>query len=144
MKRLLNDFDQATARIEQIIFIAGAIGDGFSISSPLHDLIQDTSDTELKEIFGDIPKHLSDEFDSRNGAEAFAEFAHLYNKLGFCVEFSTPVMKRTSATSQTYSWGHFYSKWIYAETFEDALKKGFEWVAEKRLAEEKKSEVKHG
>ena len=38
----------------------------------------------------------------------------------------------------TYSWGHYYTRWTYGETLEEAASNALEWVAERRAHERQK------
>lgn len=77
-----------------------------------------------------------DDFDEDDDAlqhagEVLAERRHY----GMAVHFGTPV--RTYHTDRSWSagWGHYYTQWIYAESFEDAWLLGVAW-AEKSAADD--------
>lgn len=137
MKELFERFDEATARLEQVISIAGAIGGACGdVARPLTDLLEEDEDT-LRKCFGDLPEWLIEELDSRAAGEAFAEWALRENKLGFVVQIATPVMEH-HGDSSSYSWGYYRTAWVYGDTFEDAVNAGLAVVAEQRTSEKKK------
>lgn len=48
---------------------------------------------------------------------------------GFAVQFGASVRTFYSATSWGSSWGHYYTQWVYAETYEQAWEMGLAWAA---------------
>lgn len=49
---------------------------------------------------------------------------------GLALHFGTPVRTYTTATSYMESWGHMFTVWVYASTFEDAWEMGCKWALE--------------
>lgn len=138
MKELFERLDVATARMDQVISIAGAIGGASgAIAGPLGELLEEDDDTLCK-CFGKLPEWLTDELGTGGAGEAFTEWALRENKLGFAVQIATPVMEHHEDGS-TYSWGYYRTKWVYGDTFEAATNAGLAWVADERESEKKKS-----
>lgn len=53
------------------------------------------------------------------------------NILGIAVKFATPVRDykgRKGSTAFQFSWGRYYTAWVYAESYEQAWERGFQWV----------------
>lgn len=140
-RKLYERLEEATARIEAVVFIAGMLGDGDSIAEPLSDLLDEDTAT-LKGCFPDMPGWLQEALDGhRLVADAFYEWAFTKGKLGFVVKIATPVMEHSSPTSSTYSWGRYMTSWHYGETLSEAVDQGLTWVAQRRLAEQSKPVV---
>ena len=61
--------------------------------------------------------------------EMWAVEEHLRNhsKLGFLVEFATPIPSKFIGTSFSCSWGMYSTKWIYADSFEAACVEAVKW-----------------
>lgn len=135
-KELFERFDEATARLEQVICIAGAISACDAISDPLSELLDEDDDT-LQKCFGELPDWLTDELGTRDAGGAFAEWALRENKLGFVVQIATPVMEH-HGDSSSFSWGYYRTAWVYGDTFDDAVNAGLAWVADERKKEKSK------
>lgn len=137
MKQLFERLDEATARMDQVICIAGAIGGGCdAIADALTELLEEDDDT-LRKCFGEMPEWLTEELGGGDAAGAFSEWALRENKLGFAVQIATPVMEHDKHGA-TYSWGYYRTAWVYGDTFEEAVNAGLAAVAEQRASEKKK------
>jgi hypothetical protein len=138
MNKLLEKLDDATARLEQVICIAGAIGDGMSFAEPLRGFLVEDLDT-MRKCFGTFPESVFDSLESDDNqeiAEAFSEWAIETDHLGFVVQIATPVMTPRGEDSNSYSWGYYSTRWVYADTFDGAVDAGLLWVDERRKAEQ--------
>lgn len=133
MLELADNILDATARIEQIIWLPGAIGDGSSLAQPLRDLLEET-DEELHRCFGKLPDWLMRVLHNKDGKEAFAEWANSAGKAGFVIQIATPVMT-PHAYGASFSWGHYRTEWIYGDTIIDAVSIGLNWVEQCRREE---------
>lgn len=139
MRKLFNRLDDATVRFEQMICLAGALASIDSYPDALSDLFDEEDDETLIGIFGKLPKYLlnaREEGGAEFFGECFTEWAVKTNHLGFLIQFATPVMKHHGSGS-SYSWGFYSTKWVYGNTFDEAVDAGFAWVADRRLAEKK-------
>lgn len=134
MSDLFDRFNNAPARIEVILFIAGMINSEGSLPDPLDDLLADSTEKELKECFPGMPDHILEALELRHArGEAFSEWALESGTLGFLVQFAAPVIRSCGGPGAfSYSWGHYYTKWVYGDTFDLALERGFEWVQQMR------------
>ena len=129
----------AEARVESLICIAAMLGDGFSLAEPLQDFLDDEAEI-FDRLFPHAPHWLRRDLDA-GGADAFGafyEYAWSSGKLGFLLQIATPVMEWTSKTSSNFSWGHYATHWVYADTFDAAIEAGLAWVAERRTVEQSK------
>lgn len=140
MKKHLEKLYDATARVERIIYLAGAMAATDSFSDDLNDFLDEGDDT-IRKCLGEIPDWV--DLGARNGerAEWVWEWLRDAGKFGFLVKFATPVMTPTSPTSRSFSWGWYNTEWIYAESVGEAIGKGLEWVEQRRAAEDAKAEV---
>ncbi len=137
LKVLADRFYEETARVEEMVFIAGAMGDDV-FPSDLEDFFVEEGDESLAAIFGvELPEHVKDELEANMETDSLREWLLDQRLLGFLVKFSTPVMEPDAdLTARRYSWGWTRSAWVYGDTMESALDKGFAWVAEQRKKED--------
>lgn len=127
---------EAVARMEVVICIAGMMTDIDCIPEPLQDFLSYEDEEAIKRCFPDAPPSvLACIGDTREFTGAFADWALQANKLGFLVQFATPVMTPWGDGANSYSWGHCNTGWVYGETLAQATKKGLQWVAKRRRAE---------
>lgn len=135
-KQLYEQLEQANARIESLIHLGGMVTDGDSLPDVIDDLLQEDDDT-LEEAFPGMPEWVKDALDDRHErGPAFAEWIHEEGRLGFVVQFATPVMRNVDEDGcGTFSWGHYYTHWTYGETLEEATTQALSWVAERRANE---------
>ena len=128
-------FFNETARIEKIIYIAG--NDFDSPSDDLRDFIEDIDSEELIErIFGATTDRVLNALrDDDEFSMELTEWLFRVGKLGLLLKFATPVMTPLKGGGGSFSWGYQQLQWVYGDTFEEALEKGFEWVEECRVKE---------
>ena len=144
MKALLTKLYDETVRIERTILIAGAIGSGDAFPEVLNDFFDDNDDKTIRRCLGAIPEYVDLEARGYERTDAIFEWLRDSGKLGFLVQFATPVMTPTGKNSRSYSWGYYNTTWIYAETIEDAVDKGLKWVTNRRRGEDRKAKAKNG
>lgn len=135
MKALYEQLFDASARIEQVICIAGAISAEYAISDPLHDLLDDGD--RLLECFDDLPDSLEESLGDSSAGDEFAEWALDSGHLGFLVQIATPIMEHDGDDVVAYTWGCYRTRWVYGETFDAAVTAGLAWVAEQREREKR-------
>jgi hypothetical protein len=134
-------FEQGMCRIEKIIYLAGAVSDsGISVEDEsfedfFYSMCDDIKSRER--IFGKDDELLSSVIGD-NDSQEFLELLFERGKLGFIVQFATPVTQN----GQSYSWGCYTTTWIYGETMEEAIEAGFKWVEDQRQSEAKKFQSK--
>lgn len=138
MNETFEKLEQATARIERIIYLAGAMAAIDRFPDDLNDFLNDEDDDTIAECFGETPDWVDLPLRGDESAVWVCEWLRDAGKFGFLVQFATPVMKPYSPTGRTFSWGYYSTKWIYAETVEEAIDKGLAWVAERRAKEDAK------
>ena len=136
MKAIFEKFFDESIRIERVIFLAGALGDG-ALSDDLHDFFDEEVET-IERALGRVPDWIDLDGSSRRIADGVFEWLTDAGKLGFLVQFATPVMEKTGEKSRTYSWGYYSTYWVYGDSFDEAIALGVAWVGERRLAEDKK------
>lgn len=110
--------EQATARIERIIYIPGALSAGEDCFPDDFDEFWDNlGEANAADLTAALPQ-LSDLVDSGAGGEEL--FEALWQVPGFLVQAATPVFQDVSLNDKgefaggSYSWGHYYTAWLYA------------------------------
>ena len=120
-------------RIEAVIDLASAIecDQFYRADGPHEDLIDQLiggwkahCDESMRPLFDAIKGLDEDDIDTEEVAGAFA----IRGLQGYVVQFALPVYIRATEDSTSYSWGHYRTKWIYADRFEDAWSIAVEWA----------------
>lgn len=138
MKVLAEKLWEETVRIERIVLIAGAMTDG-AFSDDLNEFLDDEDESTIEECLGRIPDWVDIESHGYSRNDSVSEWLSDEKKLGFLVKFATPVMEKTGVGSRSFSWGYYSTKWIYAETLDEAFNAGMKWVKQRRKAEDSKA-----
>ena len=123
-------FQEKIARIDTLIYIPGALGEGI-IAEALSDFFIDQSIDEIESVLGDLPYYFKDEFgdaESSYQQDLIIDFLQSNEKNGFIANFTTPIMRPHGSSGTSYYWGRYTAKWIYGDTMEDLLNAGFQWV----------------
>lgn len=127
-----SEFSDLTLRIEKIFYLAAAHIDE-SLPSDLDDVMSDEPFDDVSSLFG-LPAGLfSDDYSAEDVSQALIDF----RKFGFLIQAATPVREHFTEDSWSSSWGYFYTKWLYAETLDEALELAKVWAKsqhEKNLA----------
>lgn len=144
MKAILEKLWDETARVERVIFLAGALGAGDSFPDDLEEFFEDEDEKDIEKCLGKIPDYVDFESGRYQLADTVFEWLRDAGKLGYLVQFATPVMTPTDAYSRTYSWGHYSTTWVYGESIEEAIDLGMKWVKDRRRAEDRKAKAKKG
>ncbi len=104
--------------------------------SPIHDSLR-----PLAQVISENASFFNDDDDEDfeieigDAGELLAE-GRFY---GFAVQFGTPVRTYMPAgTAWHCGWGHYYLRWVYAETFEQAWALGLAWAKERALHDKQK------
>ena len=132
-KEISEKLANAIARIECLLHLGGMANDTDQVPDYLGEMLDEQGEEELKVIFPGIPDWVIESLAEYDRSD-FVEWLHRNNKLGFLVQFATPVMQG-GERCRTYSWGHYNTCWIYAETLAEAVEHGLKWVAERRAKE---------
>lgn len=141
-KQLFEKLLEQTARIQSIIHIGGMVTDGDSLPDAIDDLLEE-DDATLEQCFPDMPDWVKQELNDRHmRGSAFVEWVLQSEKLGFVVQFATPVMRNLGEGSRSYSWGYYCTHWVYGENLEEAVTKALSWVSDCRAKEMKKQSAK--
>jgi hypothetical protein len=138
MKELSDKFNDEAARIDNILFIAGMLGDGFSMQDALREFLEDEDVEVLESCFGPLPDHVKASIEDVD-ALTIADWLIETGKLGFLVNIATPAMEPTGEGSSSFSWAFYVSQWVYGDTIEAALEAGFAWVEKQRTKEKERS-----
>ena len=123
-----NEFFNQSIRIEQIIHIGTMCMD-----DAWPEIAKEAFERE--EVWVAIGIEEPDDVSTEAWGEAIRDAC----KLGFLVQFATPVPENFYERGYSFSWGWYSTKWIYDESFESACKKAMEWrdeFVEKRRAKE--------
>ncbi len=137
----MNLLFDATARVDRVIYLAGAL----AAMDVFPDNLKDFFDEEIEIIekaLGPLPEWFDLAESASEQAEFIFEWLRDAGKLGFLVQFATPVMT-PHGSSRSFSWGYYSTRWVYAGTMDEAIAKGLEWCEERR-AEDKKADKKGG
>lgn len=126
-------FLQAEARLERVIYIAGALGAEQAPSDEITEFLEEVSKSDVARLFGSLPSSVAEALD-RGDIDGLCEWLVQQQLLGFLVQVSTPVMAKHGDGS-IFDWGHYRRHWVYQYTFEAALEAGFSWVARQRERE---------
>lgn len=121
-KMISSEFFDRSIRAEIIIHIGSQLHD----DSAWPENIQETFDycwDDIWESAGLEPPESEDKVD------VFQRFYHA-GKLGFLIQFATPIPKNITETGHSFSWGCFTQKWIYADTYEEACQQATQWQEE--------------
>lgn len=138
MKALAEKLLNESVRIERIILLAGAMTDG-AFSDDINEFLDDEDESTIEECLGRIPDWVDIEAHGFSRNDSVSEWLIEQKKLGFLVKFATPVMEKTGRGLSTFSWGYYSTKWVYAETLDDAIANGMKWVKQRRSAEDRKA-----
>lgn len=131
MKVLSKRFYDENARIEELVLLAGAIGDWH-----LLDAVENFFEEDFKDIescLGELPEYVKDDIES-NEHDSLVEWLIDNGKLGFLLKMATPIMEQCG-NGASFSWGYYTTKWVYGDTLDSAIEAGFSWVAEQRKKE---------
>ncbi len=118
---------EAELSIHSVIYLSGALV-GDAVPDELEDLCDEIDD--LSKVFPDAPE------DVAHDSELLKEWLLELGRFGYLVKFATPVMRRLGSDATSFSWSRYYTRWVYAETMDDAIELGTKWAAELRTAEQ--------
>lgn len=135
IKQKLNEAD---ARIEQVIYLAGALAAVDSGVDALREFFEEEDEADIERLFGPAPDYYDPDSRRYEKDESIHDWLVERGQLGFLVQFATPVMEVHPGGSRGYSWGYCRIWWGYGDTIEQAVECGLSWVAGVRAEEEAK------
>jgi hypothetical protein len=139
MTPIMEKLYDATARIESVIFMAGAMAATDAFPDDLNDFFDDEDVETIEKLFGKMPDWVDLEGRGYERAEGIFEWLKESKKFGFLVKFATPVMTPSGPNSRSFSWGYYSTQWFYEESIEAAIEKGLAWCEERRAKEDAKA-----
>lgn len=142
MKTIYKQLDVLTVRMEKVFLLAGMLNDDDAMPDQFRDFLEFGDDDELRRCFPDMPESVLAERDNGDDAwrDAFIDWAHKAEKLGFMIQFARPLMRWSpNLQDGTYSWGHYSTRWVYGDTLAQAVALGKKWANEREAAEKAKA-----
>lgn len=127
------ELHELSLRFDKIIYLAAALVDSFSMPDELENLLDEETYSFLSDLFN-IPE-LGKQDDGALSSEDIAEWLIDARKFGFVIHAATPVFKYRSADSASFSWGHCYIEWLYADTLEEVIAKAKQWAEGRRQSD---------
>lgn len=119
MPTALETMFDAEVRVEELIYIPGAVASDESFPKALEEFGEDLPAEEDAEIYKAIPA-LAPFADENNEPEAWRVAEALRFLPGFLVQAATPVRRPYgSGGAFTSSWGHYHTAWLHAPTEAD-------------------------
>lgn len=131
-EKLAQRFADQTARIDKVVVLA-ALADSADVEV-FEDLLELAEAKDLVRLFG-MPQGMAETMITDGDVQELWDWCATSGRYGFLLGFATPVMKKRAEGHHSYSWGSFYSHWVYGDTWDEALEAGFAWVDERRAAE---------
>ena len=119
-KEITEYFSENCLRLEKIIHIASMCCSR-SLPPIAEDAFNDDWDDVCRAIGIDPP-------DNYIGPYEMSARLYALNKLGFLIQAATPILKFKSQASSTSSWEYYTTKWIYAESLDEAIEKAKKWA----------------
>ncbi len=115
-------------RAENVIHLAAQ-----AIKYPYPDIVKNSFNSDWDVIWEAIGLKSLDP--TEGICDEISSYLIEHNKLGFLIQFATPVPEDTDRPEVVdyYShngWGYYQTKWIYAETVEDCYILGLKWLDE--------------
>ena len=136
-RRIAQRFYNETAAIEEIQLLS-SFSDRGRIPYELFDFLINCDRDDFNTLFPEFDDDDDLWMSFRDAAATkcgFPEWFYEAGFYGFMVKFATPIMN-----CGTYSWGMYVTQWVYGDTVDEAMERGFKWVASQREAEAKKAE----
>lgn len=129
MREIINEFFDNAIRVEKVIHIGTMCMD---------DAWPDIAAEAFEDEEG-VWAALGVEEPDDVSTEAWSEAIRDACKLGFLVQFATPVPEGFYEDGYSFSWSWYSTQWIYGESFESARSEAMKWQVEfieKRRAKE--------
>lgn len=122
MQQIISDFFDSSLRVEKVIHLGTMCMDDIWPTAAM-DAFEDDAE-EVWEALGSLaPDEAS--------TEEWGEALRCMRKLGFLVQFATPMPRDFSDDGgYSFSWGHYTTQWIYDDSFESACARALKWQEE--------------
>jgi hypothetical protein len=121
-----DEFSNVSGRLGALFWLAAVVANEYP-PDPLEDFAEEGPEFwekvfELTDLEG---------YDRRDG---FIEMLLDRELFGFLARVETPVITYAgdSGNCLGYSWGHYRTEWLYAETIEELKDKALEWIESSR------------
>lgn len=126
-KAIGEKFDQATARLDKVVYLATSnMGD--DVGDALESFTGQVEVDDLERIFGvKVNDAVKDDLEDFLEDELGGWLAD-NNKLGFLGHFTTPIFAADEDGVVDFSWGYLYTEWHYADSLCELLEKGLAWA----------------
>ena len=122
-----------TIRFETIIYLAGALTAGANFPCSFGHLLNNEDDSTLLQVFPDFPLAMRDDCDRGELLARASDWLTANGKLGFAIQVATPVMSpHKVGKGCSLGWGHYYTRWVYADSLEEGVHKAIAWATTRR------------
>lgn len=147
MKQIISEFFDSSIRVEKVIHIGTMCMD-----SAWPDIARKAFEYDPTDVWAALGLQEPEIEDSDEWGEVLREG----RKLGYLIQFATPIPDDFYDGGYSFSWGWYTTHWIYDDSFESACAKALKWQDEfierrRAKAEENqplkcrdKNEVDHG
>lgn len=138
---LMQQMFDKTVRIENMTLLAGVLCDLESVGEGPEEFLSRMEPEDVKDCFPGMPSEYVEEF-CDGQYEAGLEWLLNKRKMGFLIQFATPVMEPVTGGGRSFSWGLYRTKCVYADTLEDAVAQALKWADDERKREDAEEEKK--
>lgn len=122
MQQIISEFYDSSVRVEKVLHLGTMCMD-----DAWPDIAQETfeDDADIWTALGMAEPELESD-----DPEGWSETIRDARKLGFLIQFATPVPDRFYEGGFSFSWGWYTTRWIYDESFESACEQAMKWQKE--------------
>lgn len=127
---MFDKFDDQTLRVSDTIIFPFCVSQE-TMSQPLEDFLQEDLQDMDEQFFKEFPAMEKINTHFTNRRVDLVEAAYLLideEKYGFLIKAETPVKSYYASGGASYSWGHYATKWIFAEDINTALQRAVDWA----------------
>jgi hypothetical protein len=121
MTEIINEFFENNIQPEQILHLGTMCYDRERWTDAAEEAFQQDYEDVFEAIGISHPEEYGDDGE-------LWQLLRRNNKRGFLVQFATPNIEFLPNDSFVFSWGYYQTKWIYAETYEQACVQAIEWA----------------
>lgn len=134
-------FDEHELRFEHLIWIPSAAGN-FSPPKVLLEFGEDLPESPEHSIYQALPR-LRQFLETNKYPDEEDLCEALWQAKGFVAKVARPVFDYDSEGKMaSFSWGHYWTDWIYGETLEALAENAARWAEEKDAADRAKGTAK--
>ena len=132
---------EASGRFETILHLGSMLVEPDAPCGALNDFFVEEEIEAYTDLLEALPEQHRAQFQdyATFDADDLAEALWSHQAWGFIVRAATPIRQYDNPNRYSWSWGAFYTKWIYAETLEGAVGKAIEWAATRNKADKEKA-----